>query len=178
MALNAGDMLQRRQNPKSIPTNQGATSGDLRECLQEMRVTNPRDILADVQAQKGKRLGHTCEWILTRKEFSAWGTSSDSQLFRIVGSPGIGKTMMSTFIIEVLKEKVEKSPNKAFAYFLCDDKSQDRRTATAILRSFIWQLLLQRNGLFRHIKPDFEKHKAFPHVPQNVRGHASRKPTG
>ncbi|KAH6980503.1 hypothetical protein EDB80DRAFT_258923 [Ilyonectria destructans] len=159
MARSAQDMLNHRRDPKAIPMDQSATSGVLRTCLQEMRVTNPRDILADVQTQKGKRIGHTCEWILKREEFSAWGANDNSQLLRLIGSPGIGKTMMSTFLIEILKGKVEKSPDKAFAYFLCDDKNQERRTPTAMLRSLIWQLLLQRNELFQHMRSDFEKHK-------------------
>ncbi|EXL63975.1 hypothetical protein FOPG_19755 [Fusarium oxysporum f. sp. conglutinans race 2 54008] len=139
--------------------DQSATSGDLRTCLQEMRVTNPRDILSEIRSQKGKRIGHTCEWILKREEFSAWGANDNSQLLRLIGSPGIGKTMMSTFLIEVLKGKVEKSPDKMFAYFLCDYRYPEQRSPTAILRSLIWQLLLQRNGLFQHMRPDFEKHK-------------------
>ncbi|KAK7398580.1 hypothetical protein QQX98_012036, partial [Neonectria punicea] len=159
MALSAEDTLNRRRDPKAIPMDQSATSGILRTCLQEMRVTNPRDILSDVQTQKGKRVGHTCEWILKQEEFSVWGANDNSQLLRLIGSPGIGKTMMSTFLVEVLKGKVEKSPDKAFAYFFCDDKKQERRTPTAMLRSFIWQLLLQRNELFEHMQSDFEKHK-------------------
>ncbi|KAG6999753.1 Vegetative incompatibility protein HET-E-1 [Fusarium oxysporum f. sp. conglutinans] len=159
MARGAQDILNHHRNPKAIPMDQSATSGDLRTCLQEMRVTNPRDILSEIRSQKGKRIGHTCEWILKREEFSAWGANDNSQLLRLIGSPGIGKTMMSTFLIEVLKGKVEKSPDKMFAYFLCDYRYPEQRSPTAILRSLIWQLLLQRNGLFQHMRPDFEKHK-------------------
>ncbi|KAH7462318.1 hypothetical protein FOMA001_g18690 [Fusarium oxysporum f. sp. matthiolae] len=159
MARGAQDILNHHRNPKAIPMDQSATSGDLRTCLQEMRVTNPRDILSEIRSQKGKRIGHTCEWILKREEFSAWGANDNSQLLRLIGSPGIGKTMMSTFLIEVLKGKVEKSPDKMFAYFLCDYRYPEQRSPTAILRSLIWQLLLQRNGLFHHMQSDFEKHK-------------------
>ena len=159
MAQNAGEMLKQRRNPKAIPMDQSATSGELRKCLQEMRVTNPRDILSDVQNKKEEKVEHTCEWILKLEEFSSWGANDNSQLLRLIGSPGIGKTMMSTFLVEVLKEKAGKSPSKAFAYFFCDDKDQGRKTPTAILRSLIWQLLLQRNELFDHIKSDFEQHK-------------------
>ncbi|KAF9774761.1 hypothetical protein IL306_007206, partial [Fusarium sp. DS 682] len=159
MTRSAEHMLKHRQDPKAIPMDESATPDDLRICLQEMRVTNPRDILSYVQIQKGKRVGHTCEWVLKREEFSAWGANDNSQLLRLIGSPGIGKTMMSTFLIEILKGKVEKSPDKTFAYFLCDYRYQDRRTPTAMLRSLIWQLLLQKNGLFQHMRSDFEKHK-------------------
>ncbi|KAF7552936.1 hypothetical protein G7Z17_g3962 [Cylindrodendrum hubeiense] len=159
MAQNAGDTLKRRHNPKALPMDQSTTSGDLRKCLQEMRVTNPRDILSDIQTQKGKRVGQTCQWILKREEFSAWAANTSSQFLCLIGSPGIGKTMMATFLIEVIQKKVEKSPDKAFAYFLFDDKSQERRAPTAMLRSLIWQLLLQRNGLFQYMQSDFDKHK-------------------
>jgi ankyrin repeat protein len=158
MARNAGDMIQRRRNPTALPVNQSATIGDLQKCLQEMRVANPRDILADVQTHKGKRVGHTCEWILRREEFSAWCFGNDSQLLRLTGPPGIGKTMMSTFLIELLKGKVERSDDHMLAYFFCDDKIQDRKMPTAIIRSLVWQLLLQRNELFEHMRPDYEKH--------------------
>ena len=152
-------MLNRRRNPKAIPTKESATSGNLRICLQNMRVKNPQDVLFDIQIQKGERVGHTCEWIQKREEFSTWGATDNPEFLRLIGSPGIGKTMMSTFLVGLLKEKVEKAPGKAFAYFFCDDKNQDRKTSTAILRSLIWQLLLQKNELFQHIQSDFEKHE-------------------
>ncbi|KAK7418752.1 hypothetical protein QQX98_003770 [Neonectria punicea] len=159
MARNAEQLLKRRRCPESIPSDQRAASGLLEQCLQQMRVTDPRDILSDIYRQRGKRTGHTCEWILKREEFAAWGGAQEnSQLLRLVGPPGIGKTMMSTYLTEVIKTKVERTSKRAFAYFFCDDKNQERRTPTALLRSLIWQLLLQNNGLFQHIQPDFEKH--------------------
>ncbi|KAM3548408.1 hypothetical protein ARSEF4850_009431, partial [Beauveria asiatica] len=158
MAEGADETLNRRRNPKKILTDESSTSGNLKKCLQKMRVKNPRDILSDIQTQKGEKVGNTCEWILKREEFSVWSASEEPQFLRLVGSPGIGKTMISTFLVEVLKMKVKKSPSKVFAYFFCDDKDQHRKTPTAILRSLIWQLLLQRNELFRHVQPDFEKH--------------------
>lgn len=123
-----------------------------------MRVRNPEDILSDIKRQKGDRVGHSCEWILKREEFLAWSATEESQLLRLTGSPGIGKTMMATFLVDVLKSKAERAPNMAFVYFFCDDKDQDRKTPTAMIRSLIWQLLLQRQELFHHLKPDLEKH--------------------
>ncbi|KHN94745.1 Peroxisomal targeting signal 1 receptor [Metarhizium album ARSEF 1941] len=158
MVETACQRLNRRRNPIAIPTDESCASDDLKKCLRKMRVTNPLDVLSNIHAQKGERVENTCQWILNREEFSAWAASKDAQLLRLVGSPGIGKTIMSTFLVEVLREKVEKTADKTFAYFFCDDKNQDRKTPTAILRSLVWQLLLQRNELFRHVQPDFEKH--------------------
>ncbi|KAJ6780463.1 hypothetical protein PWT90_01829 [Aphanocladium album] len=158
MAERAEERLSRRRNPRAIPTDERSTSDSLRKCLLDMRVRNPRDVLLDIRRQRGERVGNTCEWILKRQEFSVWSASEKPQFLRLIGSPGIGKTMMSTFLVEALQAKVEKSPSKIFAYFFCDDKNQDRKTPNTILRSIIWQLLLQRNELFRHVQPDFERH--------------------
>ncbi|KAK9853656.1 uncharacterized protein MYU51_004997 [Penicillium brevicompactum] len=143
MALGARDLLSRRQTPVPIPKLQDLHKGDLYTCLQQMRVTDPRDILSDIK----------------EKEFCDWQASDTSQFLRIAGPPGMGKTMMSTLIVEDIKNSVEISPDRAFVYFFCDDKAgEDRRMPAAILRSLIWQLLLQNNNLFRHLEEDIERH--------------------
>lgn len=151
--------LRRRRNPKPIPTDETSTSGRLQRCLQRMRVKNPEDVLSKIEAQKGQRVENTCEWILKREEFSAWAVGTNSHLLRLIGSPGIGKTIMATFLVRFLKCKIEKNPSETFIHFFCDDKDQERKTPTAILRSLVWQLLLQRNELFEHVQPDFEKYE-------------------
>jgi hypothetical protein len=105
-------MLKRRRDPQDIPTDHMATSGELRQCLSEMLLTDPRDDLDRIQRQKERRVGHTCEWLLKREEFSTWGAKSDSQLLRLVGSPGIGKTIMSIFLVNELWRKVDRTPTQ------------------------------------------------------------------
>ncbi|KFG85892.1 NACHT and Ankyrin domain protein [Metarhizium anisopliae] len=159
MVEDTDEGLNRRRNPKPIPTDETSTSGGLQRCLQRMRVKNPEDVLSKIEAQKGQRVENTCEWILKREEFSAWAVGTNSHLLRLIGSPGIGKTMMATFLVRFLKCKIEKNPSETFIHFFCDDKDQERKTPTAILRSLVWQLLLQRNELFEHVQPDFEKYE-------------------
>jgi hypothetical protein len=125
-----------------------------------MLLTDPRDDLARIQRQKETRVGHTGEWLLKREEFSTWDAKNESQLLWLVGPPGIGKTMMSIFLVNELQRKAERTPNTIFAYFFCDYKDKDRNTPTAILRSVIRQLLLQRHTLFEHIQSDFKEKKS------------------
>lgn len=160
MAKGAEEMLKRRRNPQEIPTDHMATSGELQQCLRDMLLTDPRDDLDRIQRQKEKRVEHTCEWLLKREEFSTWGAKSDSQLLRLVGSPGIGKTIMAIFLVNELRRKAERTPNTTFAYFFCDNKDKDRNTPTAVLRSVIRQLLLQRHALFEHFQSDFKEQKS------------------
>jgi GPI inositol-deacylase-like protein len=48
----------------------------------------------------------------------------------------------------------------AFAYFFCDNKDENRKSATSILRSFISQVLRQ-TGLFQHVEDDFKQKNDF-----------------
>jgi ankyrin repeat protein len=125
-----------------------------------MLLTDPKDDLGRIRRQKERRVGHTCEWLLEREEFSTWDAESEPQLLRLVGSPGIGKTVMSIFLVNELQRKVKRTPNTMFAYFFCDYKDKDRNTPTAILRSVIRQLLLQNHMLFEHIQSDFKEKKS------------------
>ncbi|ATY59318.1 vegetative incompatibility HET-E-1 [Cordyceps militaris] len=72
---------------KAIPTEEGPAPANVRKCLQELKVRNPEDILSDIKRQKGERVGHTCEWILERTEFSVWLSKEESQLLRLIGPP-------------------------------------------------------------------------------------------
>lgn len=159
LAQMAREVLYCRQNPTLVPRFEDLQTGKLKECLQSMRVTDPRDILENILNEKEKRSGQSCKWILTEEKFSHWTTTNDSQLLRIIGPPGIGKTMMATFIAETISAWVARSSNAAFAYFFCDDKKGgDRRLSTAILRSLIWQLLLQNNAFFKYVERELDTH--------------------
>jgi SpoVK/Ycf46/Vps4 family AAA+-type ATPase len=157
MLQDPGNTIKRRRNPQAIPTDDTATPLELLQCLRAMLLTDPRIDLDRIQKQKEKRVGNTCEWLLRREEFSTWSAESDPRLLRLVGSPGIGKTMISIFLVSELRSKVERSPKTTFAYFFCDNKDKDRNTPTAILRSVIRQLLLQRHALFKHTQLDFKE---------------------
>jgi hypothetical protein len=124
------------------------------------RSTDPRDDLDRIQRQKEQRVGHTCEWLLKREEFSTWSAKGEPQLLWLVGLPGIGKTMMSISLVHELWRKVERTPYTTSAYFFYDYKNMVRNTPTAILRSVIRHLLPQRHTLFKHIQSEFKEQRS------------------
>ncbi|KAK2600076.1 hypothetical protein QQS21_005162 [Conoideocrella luteorostrata] len=150
--------LETRRRLEKNTESKSTVFKQLQDCLRALRgkVTQPVDVLSKVKSQKGERLGNTCEWILTRTEFSNWTTDENSQFLRLVGCPGIGKTMMSTFLVDSIKDRVGTTLGANFAYFFFDDKDEQRNTATALLQSTIYQLLVQKHNLFRHMQADFE----------------------
>ena len=124
-------------------------------CLRSLFLSNPQDDLAAIHNGKGKRIAGTCAWILTQDQYTSWLFGESSQLLWLSGAPGIGKTMISSFLVEELTRLAERSSQVMLAYYFCDDKDEKRRTATSILRGLLLQLLRQRPSLFKHIQSDF-----------------------
>ncbi|KAN0071996.1 hypothetical protein V8E54_009725 [Elaphomyces granulatus] len=128
---------------------------DRQERLASLEQSNPLDCLSAIKRAK-ERTPDTCTWILEQTEYKTWFKSEGSALLRIEGGPGTGKTVLAAFLVDELESARRNVPDMAFAYFFCDNKDENRKSATSILRSFISQLLRQ-TGLFRHVKADFER---------------------
>ncbi|OBT84478.1 hypothetical protein VE02_06420 [Pseudogymnoascus sp. 03VT05] len=93
-----------------------------------------------------------------KRMFTEWLNADKSQLLRLTGGPGIGKTMIATFLVDELKERAQYSESALFAFFFCDNKGEKQRTATAILRSLLVQLLRQQPSFFSYMQPEYEKY--------------------
>ena len=124
-------------------------------CLRSLFLSDPRDDLSAIRSAKGDRVDGTCEWILTQDSYTSWLTKDSPRLLWLSGAPGIGKTMISSFMVAELAHLAELSSQMTLAYYFCDDKDERRRTATAILRGLLLQLLRQRPILFKYIQDDF-----------------------
>ena len=123
-------------------------------------MTNPLDDLAAIQRSKGERVEGTCEWLLVQEEYAAWLVGDNPQQLWLVGAPGIGKTMISSFLVEELEKRAQKAPAMTLAYYFCDNKDEKRNTATAIIRGLLLQLLRQRHILFKYIQRDYDQMKS------------------
>ena len=126
------------------------------KCLQSLYLSDPQDDLAAIRSAKGDRVPGTCEWILAQDRYTKWLVEQGSRLLWLSGGPGIGKTMVSSFLVEEMTHLAERSSQMTLAYYFCDDKDEKRRTATAILRGLLLQLLRQRPVLFKHIQPGYD----------------------
>lgn len=124
--------------------------------MQSLYLSDPQDDLAAIRSAKGDRVPGTCEWILAQDRYTAWLFGQGPRLLWLSGGPGIGKTMISSFLVEEIAHLAERSSQMTLAYYFCDDKDEKRRTATAILRGLLLQLLRQRPVLFKHIQPGFD----------------------
>lgn len=129
------------------------------ECKGKLLLTDPVDDLAAIRRAKGTLVDGTCKWLLVRKEYTDWLDGDNPGLLQLIGRPGIGKTMISSFLVHELERKAEQRSGMTLVYYFCDNKDQKRSTATAILRGLLLQLLRQRPILIKHIMPEFELKK-------------------
>ncbi|CAD6577567.1 MAG: hypothetical protein ASARMPRED_008323 [Alectoria sarmentosa] len=154
MAQQAVQVVQCRLNPQSVVEDR--IPHENIDCLQSLFLSNPLDDLAAIRSAKGERVSGTCEWILTQGRYTSWIVEDSPQLLWLSGGPGIGKTMISSFLVGELAQLAERSSQRiTLAYFFCDDKDEVRKTATAILRGLLLQILRQRPVLFKYVHPDF-----------------------
>lgn len=89
----------------------------------------------------------TCEWLLEEDKYQAWilPQSLETVLW-LNGDPGTGKSMLAASVVDQVSRD-PKLQHQAVIYFFVDGRSNDpnRTQATAILRSFVYQLSCSPN---------------------------------
>ena len=98
------------------------------------------------------RLEGTCDWILRRPEFLTWitsnGTEHTTKILWIFGSAGFGKSILCARLIDYLRTDLCKT----VPFFFCSFGDESKRQPQAILRSWITQLILQRDIALEEVK--------------------------
>lgn len=105
-----------------------------------------------------QRHGDTCKWFFESDEYKAWireESNSSSNLLWISGDPGSGKSVLMSYVTKELTSVHCYPVPPIVAYFFCDDKRNEQRPATAILRSLIHQILSQAQSLYQYIPHEY-----------------------
>ncbi|KAK7425146.1 hypothetical protein QQX98_000060 [Neonectria punicea] len=128
------------------------------ECLKHLRATDPRDDKKRIERTKGGFLTDASKWILHHPDFRHWRDDDQSQLLWIKGDPGKGKTMLLIGIVKELElaSALADNPTAKPAYFLCQDSDSRHNNATAVLRSLIYLLVVQRPLLMSHLRKKYD----------------------
>ncbi len=127
------------------------------KCMKALFMTDPESDLLDTKDAKDEWAPGSCDYIKGQPEYLRWISGTSSHILRLEGGEGTGKTVLSTFLVDELKKKVERSASDGlFAFYFCTNNEDNRNTAFAILRSLIRQLLSQRKDLLQHVLKEFE----------------------
>ena len=124
-----------------------------RQCLRDIRRTDPRHDKERIESSKDQLLEGSCSWVLEDSAFLDWWNRDDSRLLWIHGDPGKGKTMMMMALISEVSQRLKAQPGShVLAYFFCQNTSEDLNTTVAVLRGLIYFLVDQEKKLVRHIR--------------------------
>ncbi|KAK4148047.1 uncharacterized protein C8A04DRAFT_33579 [Dichotomopilus funicola] len=111
------------------------------ECREILEWVSPIPYGKQHDTVKEARTPDTCEWLLQHKKFGDWNTSSSSVILWLQGSPGAGKTFLTSKVIDHVLSSIERSPGgDGFAFFYCNRNEENRRKPLSVLRSFVRQL--------------------------------------
>jgi Cdc6-like AAA superfamily ATPase len=80
-------------------------------------------------------------WLLESNFYRRWKT--ESSFAWLHGIPGCGKTVLSTTVLENIREHTTDDPGKATAYFYFDFNEQKKQDPEMMVRSLLSQLLQQ-----------------------------------
>ena len=122
----------------------------LEKCIQDLRLTDPRDDKKRIEDTKGGLLEDSYRWILENTDFQQWRSAQQSRMLWIKGDPGKGKTMLLCGIINELIKSTTHIANVSF--FFCQATDACINNATAVLRGLMYLLVDQQPSLISHIR--------------------------
>jgi DNA polymerase III delta prime subunit len=135
-------------------------------CLKGLFITDPEEDKNALKRRKGDRTPGTCDWIFETHELKSWLGETEVEpqnqpnLLWLHGFPGTGKSTMAITLAEELPKKIFLSVNSGtLAYFFCDSNFEERKTATAILRGLLYQLIKQNPRLLQFLQLRYEERK-------------------
>lgn len=95
----------------------------------------------------------SCDWILEAPQAQDCLDSERSTTLRILGRPGTGKTVLTSFLINHLAEQNKKN----VLYFFCKTGETEKQETTHVLRTLLSQLLHIDEALYRDVEPLYTK---------------------
>ncbi|KAF2850325.1 WD40 repeat-like protein [Plenodomus tracheiphilus IPT5] len=124
-----------------------------RECIKNLRSTDPRDDKKRIEDTKGGLLEDSYRWILENSEFQQWRDGDQDRLLWIKGDPGKGKTMLLCGMTNELKRL---APTHLLSFFFCQATDPRINNATAVLRGLIYMLVVQCPSLIRYVREKYD----------------------
>jgi nucleoside phosphorylase len=104
---------------------------------------SPADVQDDLYRHENECMSGSCDWALNTNEVQSFLTNkTETEILRIGGAPGNGKTTLTGFIIHHLIE----TTNADVLYFFCRDTDETKNRPLQVLRSLLSQLLSKTEG--------------------------------
>ena len=113
------------------------------DCMRDLYLSDP----GAAKERVPPRVQGTCSWLSTHHSYIEWLNSDGPRMLWVTGAPGSGKTVLSTFVIDEIRNT---GCPPLLCFFFSDDKYALQKSAVALLRGVLYQLLLQNQDLVKH----------------------------
>jgi Cdc6-like AAA superfamily ATPase len=105
-----------------------------------------------------RRQAGTGQWLLDSVQYQSWLKTSKQTLFS-PGIPGVGKTILTSIVIDDLNTRLQNDPSIGMAYLYCDFRRRDEQKAEDSLASLLKQLSQEQSTLPGSLKRLHDQHK-------------------
>ncbi|KFY48867.1 hypothetical protein V495_00958 [Pseudogymnoascus sp. VKM F-4514 (FW-929)] len=92
----------------------------------------------------------TCIWFLKNDKYQQWRQQLASGLLWVTADPGCGKSVLSSFLIDI-SESAESASEVNVCYFFFKDDSAEQRTANYALQALLHQIYTKQPELVKHL---------------------------
>jgi Cdc6-like AAA superfamily ATPase len=106
--------------------------------------------VAGYESRLDIRVEGTLDWVLVNPQYINWVSNASARILWVTGYAGCGKTTLASFIMRYLTGHL---PRRALVCrFFCDNKIEELRDPSSLLRSLIFQIVNGRRRLWRLVK--------------------------
>ncbi|KAL1962578.1 hypothetical protein VTN77DRAFT_9371 [Rasamsonia byssochlamydoides] len=129
------------------------------EEAQILQWLTPIDYSRQQRDLRRRRQEGTGQWLLNSESFRQW-MKHGGQAMYCAGYHGVGKTMMTSIIVDYLTTEFEHDPGVAITYIYCSCQPQQEDKTEDILFSIIKQLSQQQPTVPTCVKDFYQRHRA------------------
>ena len=113
------------------------------------RWLSPSNVQDDLHRHQLECMPGSCDWILESPQAQDFFNAKHSTTMRILGRPGSGKTVLTSFLINHLADQNETN----VLYFFCKAGETEKQETTHALRTLLSQLLRIDEALYHDVEP-------------------------
>ncbi|CAG8980239.1 hypothetical protein HYALB_00009821 [Hymenoscyphus albidus] len=156
---NALRRLKKKIQKLQTGDEQNPLDPESQSCIQDLRITDPREDKKRIEDTKGGLLRDSYQWILEHPDFQQWRDDTQSRLLWVKGDPGKGKTMLISGILDELSPSTklrDKAATTLLSYFFCQATDGRINNASAALRGLIYLLIDQQPLLISYVRKKYD----------------------
>lgn len=118
-------------------------------CPSKIDYFDPQD------ANRKARQKGTGEWFLTSNEYKNW-IHADRATLLCSGMPGVGKTMLTSFVVSNLLEMYRNDPQTGVVYIYCQFSRRREQTPEYLMSTILRQILERHNFIPDEVRSLYE----------------------